>query len=171
LMCCVTDTVSNMNLFGDKIQGWNDVKYLRHHYCADHVLQLTVVKAYSGNITLNMNSEDNAISVNRKVRNLVLHVNSSYAAAEKLAKAQRTINAAAFIYKLMSDCKMRWWSMLLMIERAFDLKGPLKLLFEDEFRFRDSSNTQTTLESLALSDGDFDSLKDLIYPLTPFKRA
>ena len=58
-----------------------------------------------------------------------------------------------------------------MIEWAFDLKGPLKLLFEDEFRFRESANTQTTLESLALSDDDFDSLKSLIYVLTPFKRA
>ena len=133
LMCCVADTTSNMNLFGEKIQGWNDVKYLRHYYCADHVLQLTAVKAYSRNITLSMDNEDNSISAIRKMRNLVLHVNSSYVAAEKLAKAQRTINAAAFIYKLMSDCKMRWWSTLLMIERAFDLKGSIKLLFEDEF--------------------------------------
>jgi hypothetical protein len=169
LMCCVTDTASN-KMFGEKIQGWNDVKYLRHHYCANHVLQLTAVKAYSGNNTLNADSEDHSVSVIRKVRYLVSHVNSSYVVAEKLTKAQRTINAAAFIYKLMSDCKTRrWWSTLLMIERAFDLKGPLKLLFEDEFRL--SANTQTTLESLALSDDDFDSLKSLIYVLTPFKRS
>jgi hypothetical protein len=170
-ICCVTDTASYITLFGQKLQVWNDANHLRHHYCADHVLQLTAVKAYSGNINLNVGSEDNSVLVIRKVRDLVSHVNSSSVTAEKLRSVQHQNKPSGFIYKLMPGCETRWWSTLLMIERAFELKEALKDLFEDEFRFRESANTPTTLESLRLSDDDFDSLKDLIYILSPFKRA
>jgi hypothetical protein len=73
-----------------------------------------------------------------------------------------TTGLALLMRAIMSDCEMRWWSMLHMIGRE---------IFEDEFRFRESANTPTTQESLRLSDDDFDSLKDLINLLSPFKRA
>jgi hypothetical protein len=40
-----------MHDFGERILRWNEAPFLRHHYCADHVLQLTTVKAYSGDVS------------------------------------------------------------------------------------------------------------------------
>jgi hypothetical protein len=51
LFSIVTDTASNMNSLGEKIMGWNEGSFVRHHYCADHILQLTAVKAFSGDIS------------------------------------------------------------------------------------------------------------------------
>jgi len=44
-VAAVTDTASNMNSFGRSISSWRDATLLRHHYCADHVLQLTAVNS------------------------------------------------------------------------------------------------------------------------------
>ena len=41
----VTDSAANMNLVGKQIERWN-AKYVRHHYCVDHVLQLTALIAF-----------------------------------------------------------------------------------------------------------------------------
>jgi hypothetical protein len=87
-VCCVTDSASNMNSLGEMLDGWADAPHLRHYYCADHILQLTAVLAYSGNIQINDNGDSSASCI-RKARNLVSHINSSNMAAEKIARAQR----------------------------------------------------------------------------------
>jgi hypothetical protein len=50
LFCSGTDTASNMNAFGISVLSWPNSPFIRHHYCADHVLQLTAVKAFTGEI-------------------------------------------------------------------------------------------------------------------------
>jgi hypothetical protein len=50
LFAAVIDTASNMNAFRLSISSWRDAVFLWHHYCADHVLQLIAVKAYSGEV-------------------------------------------------------------------------------------------------------------------------
>jgi hypothetical protein len=65
-----------------------EYKYARHVYSADHILQLTAVIAFSGNIAVENYAEDTSVGCLKKVRTLVLHINSSSAANEKLAKAQ-----------------------------------------------------------------------------------
>ncbi len=54
----VTDTASNMNAVGVSIPSWREAVFLWHHYCADHVLQLTVVKAYSGEVEQSIIHDD-----------------------------------------------------------------------------------------------------------------
>lgn len=50
----VTDTASNMNSLGRLLE--TRYAHTAHHYCADHNLQLTAVKAFSGYI-VNYNGE------------------------------------------------------------------------------------------------------------------
>ena len=57
-MAIVTDSAANMNAFGKRIERWG-TKYARHHYCVDHVLQLTALIAFSGNFTAQNDDEDN----------------------------------------------------------------------------------------------------------------
>jgi len=92
LFCCVTDTASNMNAFGISVLSWPNSPFIRHHYCADHVLQLTAVKAFSGEIQLTVphvyGDHDNTVLAMKKARVLVNHFHSSYRAHEKLCNAQ-----------------------------------------------------------------------------------
>jgi hypothetical protein len=92
LFSIVTDTASNMNSLGEKIMGWNEGSFVRHHYCADHILQLTAVKAFSGDISEGRPQnrarqdpgEDNSVTVLKKSRDLVSYFHSSTIATEKL---------------------------------------------------------------------------------------
>ena len=96
-VCSVTDTASNMNSFGEILDGWEHAPILRSMYCADHVLQLTARLAYSGNITIpdSDDDEENAVAAVRKARNLVSHLNSSHVAAEKLRSIQKILTLVA----------------------------------------------------------------------------
>jgi hypothetical protein len=81
-IAAVTNTASNMNAFGISISSWRDIGLLRHHYCADHVLQFTAVKAYSVNIEVPNDivpedEVDTSISSVKKARDLVSFVHSS----------------------------------------------------------------------------------------------
>jgi hypothetical protein len=96
----VTDSAANMNLVGKQIERWN-AKYVRHHYCVDHVLQLTALIAFSGNFTAQNYDEDDSVACLRKAHDLVSHVNSSTIANEKLATAQRAIEPGGKVYKLL----------------------------------------------------------------------
>jgi len=86
-MAAVTDSASNMNAFGRTIEGWR-AKHLRHHYCVDHVFQLTAIIAFSGNASLVNYDEDTSVGCLKKARNLVSHVNSSCNANEKLVSTE-----------------------------------------------------------------------------------
>jgi hypothetical protein len=83
-MAVVTDSASNMSAFGRTIEGWH-ANHLRHHYCVDHVFQLTAIIAFSGNASLENYDDDTSVGCLKKARNLVSHINSSCNANEKLA--------------------------------------------------------------------------------------
>lgn len=175
-IAAVTDTASNMNAFGVSISSWRDAGLLRHHYCADHVLQLTAVKAYSADIEVpnDIGAEDEvdtSISSVKKARDLVSFVHSSCIATDKLTCAQRTLNAIASPLKLLQDVKTRWWSTYAMIQRILDLREALEHVFQEEFRYRESQNTPTQLEKLKLTDSDFESLHNVAYVLRPLQQA
>lgn len=171
-VCCVTDSAANMNALGEKMEQWRDAPLLRHHYCADHILQRTAVMAYSGNIpSPDINDEDNSVSAVRKARDLVSYVNSSVIATEKIRSAQKKMDTSNNPLKLLSDVETRWWSTHTLVDRVLKMKDCLCAVFESEFRCRESSNTPTTLEILALTEDDFLALSDILHLLTPFKDA
>jgi len=168
-VCCVTDSASNMNYLGERMEAWRDAPYLRHHYCADHILQRTAVLAFSGNIP-SPDPEDPDISVSavRKARDLVSYVNSSVLATEKI-RAKQAQDPDCTVFKLLSDVETRWWSTHTLVERVLKLKDTLVDVFANEFRFRDSPNQLTALEKLQLTDDDFLALSDVLTLLTPFR--
>jgi hypothetical protein len=91
---CITDSASNMNSFGEKIDKWIDAPILRHYYCADHIFQLTAVYAYSGNIPAVLRpDEDQSVTV--------------VIASEKIKRAQLEVNPTCTALKLVSDCETR----------------------------------------------------------------
>ncbi len=74
---CITDSASNMNSLGGLLDNWQNAPIPRHYYCSDHILQLTAVHAFSGNVTLG-NGHDNSVAGIKEARNLVSHVSSSH---------------------------------------------------------------------------------------------
>ena len=151
---CITDSASNMNSFGEKIDKWIDAPILRHYYCADHIFQLTAVYAYSGNIPAVLRpDEDQSVTV--------------VIASEKIKRAQLEVNPTCTALKLISDCETRWWSTHSLVEHIIQLKEPLLDVFEKEFRCRERPQTPTALENLALSEDDFLYLADILHLLTP----
>ena len=173
----VTDTASNMTKLGRLVEE----KYVVAvpHYCADHNLQLTTQKAYSGDIasrfdgvanTEGRGEEDVVIAV-KKARDLVSHINSSPLANGKLASAQKNVSPEKRVLVLIQDVKTRWWSTYMMLERILSLKGAIKFMFSEEFRNRDHQDKKTLLEQLELSDNDFSVIKDVVHVLMPFKVA
>jgi hypothetical protein len=176
LISCVTDTAANMNSFGASVSSWIDCHFIRHHYCADHLLQLTALKCYSGDIDATVTidedgEEDRTVSSLKKARALVSYFHSSTIATEKLAVAQRSTNPNGAVLKLHSDVKTRWWSTHTLVERVLELKAALQYVFDQEFRCREHQNSPTQLELLKLSADDFESLDNILFVLTPFKSA
>ncbi len=176
LISCVTDTAANMNSFGASVSTWVNCHLIRHHYCADHLLQLTAVKCYSGDIDATVTidedgEEDRTVSSLKKARALVSYFHSSTIATEKLAVAQRSTNPNGAVLKLHSDVKTRWWSTHTLVERVLELKAALQYVFDQEFRYREHQNSPTQLELLKLSADDFESLDNILFVLTPFKSA
>jgi hypothetical protein len=169
-VAAVTDSAANMNAFGVTIEGWK-AKYLRHHYCVDHIFQLTAVIAFSGNATLENYDQDTSVGCLKKARNLVSHINSSCNANQKLASCQWKINPSGVIYKLLKDVVTRWGSTFALVERVIKLEAPLKLMFEDELRHRTSANQPTPLESFVLTNADFDGLRAILHVLKPLSLA
>jgi hypothetical protein len=82
-----------MNSLGENVLSWNGEgeTLLRHHYCANHVLQLTAVKAFSGDVAGGVQGEDNSVSVLKKSRDIVSFFHSSAIATEKLIIAQKLL--------------------------------------------------------------------------------
>jgi hypothetical protein len=137
---------------------------------------LTAVKAYSADIEvpndlLPDDDVDTSISSVKKARDLVSFVHSSCIATDKLSCAQRTLNSIVVPLKLLQDVKTRWWSTYTMIQRILDLREALELVFQEEFRYRESQNTPTQLEKLKLTDSDFESLHNVAYVLRPLQQA
>ena len=168
-----------MNAFGERILRWNEASFLRHHYCADHVLQLTAIKAYSGDVSERQplifdeedEGEDTSVSVLKKARDLVSFFHSSTVATERLIAAQKHLKPTSIPLKLVQDVKTRWWSTHSLILRVLELREALKHLFNNEFRYREGQNVQTPLEKLQLTDRDFEQLENIEFVLKPFQEA
>jgi hypothetical protein len=142
-------------------------------YCADHVLQLTARLAYSGKIAIPDNDADaeNAVAAVRKAQNLVSHLNSPHAAADKLRSIQKVLGPACTTLKCIQDVETRWWFTSMLVDSALKLKLPLLQLFQNEVRARDTPDKPTALEALELTEDDFLGLQDIQHILTPFKQA
>jgi hypothetical protein len=172
----VTDTASNMNCLGRLLE----TRYTRtaHHYCADHNLQLTAVKAFTGDIE-NYDGEvaqdrdgiESTFSALKRARDLVSHIRHSPASKEKLDAAQRRVNNTDPTLVVIQDVKTRWWSTYMMLERLCKLKAAIQDMFYHEFRYRRQCNKTTTLEKYELTEGDFSCLEDVVHVLLPFKVA
>jgi hypothetical protein len=106
----VSDSASNMNALGERVMASTTIC---HHYCSDHILQLTAAKAFSG-------SADTMAAV-KKHKSLVTFVNKSPQTSAKLANCQKKISPTTRTLKLLCDVKTRWWSTHTMVERALKL--------------------------------------------------
>ena len=147
------------------------------HYCADHNLQLTTQKAYSGDIAIRLggiangeeNDEGDIVKTLKKARDLVSHINQSPLANAKLANAQKLVSPQARVLVLFQDVKTRWWSTYMMLERIQSLKPAIIRMFRDEFYARDPPGKKTLLEQFTLSENDFAIIADILHVLEPFK--
>jgi hypothetical protein len=104
-----------MNLLEERVCQWRDASQLRHHYCANHVLQCTAVMAFSANLVDNTLDTDVSVSAVRKAKDLVTFEKSSPTATEKIHHAQDSTGSKS-ILKLISDVETRWWSTHTLME-------------------------------------------------------
>jgi hypothetical protein len=121
VIALVTDSASNMNSLGEKIMPQTTIC---HHYCADHILQLSAIKAFSGNAS--------TMEAIKKLKTLVTFVNKSPLTWTKFLKCQKMINRTSRTLKLLADVKTRWWSTYAMVERCLKLCPALERLFREE---------------------------------------
>jgi hypothetical protein len=149
-----------MNALGERIMASTSIS---HHYCSDHILQLTAAKAFSG-------SADTMAAV-KKLKSLVTFVNKSPQTSAKLANCQKKINPTARTLKLLCDVKTRWWSTHTMVERALKLRPAIEMMFRDEIVNRTSPGKPTPLEGLALQPIDYVTLEHIVQVLAPFREA
>jgi hypothetical protein len=157
-----------------------ETRYTRtaHHYCADHNLQLTAVKAFTGDIenydvevAQDRDGIERTFSALKRARDLVSHIRHSPASKEKLDAAQRRVNNTDPTLVVIQDVKTRWWSTYMMLERLCKLKAAIQDMFYHEFRYRRQCNKTTTLEKYELTEGDFSCLEDVVHVLLPFNVA
>ncbi len=73
----ITDAAAKINSLGREIEEQWNTKYAIHVYWTDHVLQLTAILAFSGNVAVDNYTEDASAGCLKKACGLVSHVNSS----------------------------------------------------------------------------------------------
>jgi hypothetical protein len=101
-LACVTDSASKMNKMGEYIAR----KQVAHHYCADHIIQLSAEKAFSsGSVVLSL----------QKLKKIVNHMNKSLKLSNQFRACQADCGLKVKL-KLISDVKTQ--SMYDMISRA-----------------------------------------------------
>jgi len=135
----VTDMASNMNL----LCKLTEEKYpaTKHHYCTDHNLQLTAVKAYSGNIALQICNDAfpdgtecyDIVGALKKVKAFISHVRQLRMSKAKLDDAQRQVFAGKPVCVLIQAMKTWWCLTHMILERIVDLRDPIKDMFWQEF--------------------------------------
>jgi len=121
VIALVTNSASNMNSLGEKIVSQTTIC---HNYCADHILQLSAIKAFSGNAS--------TMEAIKKLKTLVTFVNKSPLTSTKFLKCQKMINPISRTLKLLADVKTHWWSTYAMVERCLKLRPALERLFREK---------------------------------------
>jgi hypothetical protein len=120
-VACVTDSASNMNKMGEYITR----KHVAHHYCVDHIIQLSAEKAFSsGSVVLSL----------QKLKSLVNHMNKSPKLSDRFRVCQANCGLKVKL-KLISDVKTRWWSTYDMISRAIKVCITFFLIHFNELFF------------------------------------
>ena len=71
----------------------------------------------------------------------------------------------------MQDVVTRWGSTYKLVERILVLEEAIKDMFKNGFRNRTSLTQPTLLEKYALSEEDFDGLRNIKRVLEPFQNA
>ncbi len=105
-----------MNLFGQLLQEQFNTP---HHYCVDHVLELTTELAFKD---ANLPGCQGTMQA---ARALVGHFKHSSIAAELLRKTQAILGITTPL-RLFEDVATRWWSTYKMIERLIKLKPSIE---------------------------------------------
>lgn len=100
-----------------------------------------------------------------KVRNVVKHFKHSCVASEHLLNHCFLLNVDQLT--LISDCRTRWNSTYLMIERALFLRKPITAYFVEEISQRFSNKCQ----SLLITQNEWNSLEILLEVLKPYFMA
>jgi hypothetical protein len=162
LVAIVSDSCSNMNKFGMIVCNDHDVQ---HHYCADHILHLTALKAFA---------TDTCIEPLKSLKALVNFINSSPQSNAKLVDCQKKISPGKKPLKLLNEVRTRWWSTYSMIQRANRLKQALLMMKRNEVMLRQQNRRQlavSKLEQLCLDEDDFNTLGFLEELLAPFADA
>jgi len=162
LVAIVSDTCSNMNKFGMIVCEDHNV---HHHYCADHLLHLTALKAFT---------TDTCVEPLKALKALVNFINSSPQSNAKLADCQKKINPGKRPLKLLNEVKTRWWSTYTMIQRAIRLQPAITIMKRNEIMMRQQNWRQaqpSKLEQLCLEEQQFDTLVFMEELLAPFADA
>jgi hypothetical protein len=132
----VTDTSSNMTKLGKLVEE----RFVSTvpHYCADHNMQLTMQKAYSGGIVARLGGVGGGVEVDvveamKKARDLVSHISQSLLANSKLAAALRRVSPEGVVLVWIQNVKTPWWSNYVMLQRILVLKPAIIHMFSEEF--------------------------------------
>ncbi len=144
----VTGTASNMTKLGKLVEE----KYVSTvpHYCADHNLQLTTQKSYSGDIVARLGvgeegGEVDVVEAVKKAQDLVSHVSQSPIANSKLAAAQKRVSPEGVVLVLIQDVKTCWLPTYMMLQGILVLKQAIiKLIcFQKNFATENNKTRQT----------------------------
>ena len=111
LVATVTDTAANMNAAGQFMSK-------AHHYCADHVLELTA------KLLCNLKGVFEILATCRSIVGSIRH---SSQAEEELKRLQTNFNElhpteAELVVTGIQDISVRWWSTFNMLERFLRLR-------------------------------------------------
>ena len=139
LMATVTDTAASMNLAGQLMNR-------PHHYCADHVLELTAKL---------LSDLKGVHAILKNCRAIVGSINQSSQVAEHIEKLQKQFNQP--ILTVIQDVITRWWSTYNMLERFFKLKHIIDVLCKQK------------IIDHSVSDEEFKFIELLLPVLYPFK--
>ena len=117
LVATVTDTAANMNAAGQLMSK-------AHHYCADHVLELTA------KLLCNLKGVNEILATCRSIVGSIRH---SSLAEEELKRLQIIFNElhpkeADIVVTVIQDINVRWWSTFNMLERFLRLQRCVNLM-------------------------------------------
>jgi hypothetical protein len=120
VIALISDSASNMNPLNEKIMSQTTI---HHHYCADHILQLSAIEAFSGNTS--------TMEAIKKLKTLVTLLQITFN-VDKVSQMSENDKSNSQIIKAACRCKTRWWSTYAMVERCLRLHPALERIFREE---------------------------------------